>query len=333
MNIKKGKFTKPRGSAAQERARLEADFKRMTQSAGGRPDREPAGAQEPEARRKKRLKITAISVAAVLAVVVLRNYGNFARAPFDKLSVVLSTVGLVCVLYGLSTFASSDNMAVTAGLIAAGLVLCALYVRRQLTLPEPMLQVGILRTRKYATAVVIIVIVQAVPAAAYHILIQFAGSQGALHLPMLFKQGDLRSYILPIFSLAIGNIAYYAMWLRRYMVDESNKDYIRLARAKGLPSGAISRRHMFRNAMVPLIQYIPNSILFTLMGSLYVESLYSIPGMGGLLVTVIKRQEKSMVVALVLIYAAISILGLLFGDILMAILDPRISFTKKEGAR
>ena len=57
MNIKKGKFTKPRGSAAQERARLEADFKRMTQSAGGRPDREPAGAQEPEARRKKRLKI------------------------------------------------------------------------------------------------------------------------------------------------------------------------------------------------------------------------------------------------------------------------------------
>ena len=71
MNIKKGKFTKPRGSAAQERARLEADFKRMTQSAGGRPDREPAGAQEPEARRKKRLKITAISVAAVLAVVVL----------------------------------------------------------------------------------------------------------------------------------------------------------------------------------------------------------------------------------------------------------------------
>ena len=81
---------------------------------------------------------------------------------------------------------------------------------------------------------------QAVPAAAYHILIQFAGSQGALHLPMLFKQGDLRSYILPIFSLAIGNIAYYAMWLRRYMVDESNKDYIRLARAKG----PAQRRHL-----------------------------------------------------------------------------------------
>ena len=220
--------------------------------------------------------------------------------------------------------------------ISLQLGLISLAIALALGLPLGIMMARSTRTRwklwdKFGT--IFIVIVQAVPAAAYHILIQFAGSQGALHLPMLFKQGDLRSYILPIFSLAIGNIAYYAMWLRRYMVDESNKDYIRLARAKGLPSGAISRRHMFRNAMVPLIQYIPNSILFTLMGSLYVESLYSIPGMGGLLVTVIKRQDNTMVVALVLIYAAISILGLLFGDILMAILDPRISFTKKEGAR
>lgn len=180
---------------------------------------------------------------------------------------------------------------------------------------------------------VFIVIIQAVPAAAYHILIQFAGSQGPAKLPMLFTLGDYRSYILPILSLSIGNIAYYAMWLRRYMVDEANKDYIKLARAKGVPGGQISRKHIFRNAMVPLIQYIPNSILFTLMGSLYVESLYSIPGMGGLLVTAIKRQDNTLVQALVLIYAAISILGLLFGDLLMALLDPRITLSKKEEAR
>lgn len=85
--------------------------------------------------------------------------------------------------------------------------------------------------------------------------------------------------------------------------------------------------------MVPLIQYIPNSILFTLMGSLYVESLYSVPGMGGLLVTAIKGQDNNLVQALVIIYSVISILGLLFGDILMAVLDPRISFSAKEGAR
>ncbi|WP_297718959.1 ABC transporter permease [Intestinimonas sp.] len=214
--------------------------------------------------------------------------------------------------------------------------LISLTIALALGLPLGVLMARSTRTRwklwdKFGT--IFIVIIQAVPSAAYHILIQFAGSQGPLKLPMLFSQNDPRSYILPILSLSIGNIAYYAMWLRRYMVDESNKDYIRLARAKGLPGSAISRRHVFRNAMVPLIQYIPNSILFTLMGSLYVESLYSIPGMGGLLVTVIKRQDNTMVQALVLIYAAISILGLLFGDILMAVLDPRISFTRKEGSR
>jgi ABC-type dipeptide/oligopeptide/nickel transport system permease component len=184
---------------------------------------------------------------------------------------------------------------------------------------------------------VFIVIIQAMPSAVYHILIQFIGSQSdfgkALGLKMLFDMNDPISYVLPIVSLSIGNIAYYAMWLRRYMVDESNKDYIRLARAKGVPGGRISRSHVFRNAFVPLVQYIPNSILFTLMGSLYVESLYSVPGMGGLLVTAIKRQDNTLVQALVLIYAVISILGLLFGDILMGIVDPRISFAKKEGSR
>ena len=214
--------------------------------------------------------------------------------------------------------------------------LTSLAIALALGLPLGILMARSTRTRwklwdKFGT--VFIVIIQAVPAAAYYILIQFAGSQGPLHLPMLFSTGNPTSYILPIFSLSLGNIAYYAMWLRRYMVDESNKDYIRLARAKGLPSGQISRRHTFRNAMVPLIQYIPNSILFTLMGSLYVESLYSVPGMGGLLVTAIKGQDNNLVQALVIIYSVISILGLLFCDILMAVLDPRISFSAKEGAR
>lgn len=214
--------------------------------------------------------------------------------------------------------------------------LTALAISLAVGLPLGILMARSTRTRfkigdKLGT--VFIVIIQAVPSAVYHILIQFAGSQTVLKLPMLFDAADPKSYILPIFSLSIGNIAYYAMWLRRYMVDEANKDYIRLARAKGVPEGNISSRHVFRNAMVPLIQYIPNSILFTLMGSLYVESLYSVPGMGGLLVTAIKRQDNTLVQALVVIYAVISILGLLFGDILMGLVDPRISFSKKEGAR
>lgn len=202
------------------------------------------------------------------------------------------------------------------------------------------LPLGILMARSTRTRLkvwdkigtVLIVVVQAVPSAVYHLLIQLYGSE-LLGVSMLFSTSNAATWILPVFSLSIGNIAYYAMWLRRYMVDESNKDYIRLARAKGVPAARISRSHVFRNAIVPLVQYIPNSILFTLMGSLYVESLYSIPGMGGLLVQVIKLQDNTMVQALVLIYAAVSVLGLLFGDLLMALVDPRISFTAKEGAR
>lgn len=225
--------------------------------------------------------------------------------------------------------------------ISIQLGLMALCISLALGLPLGILMARSTRTKwkigdKLGT--VFIVLIEAMPAAVYHIMIQFAGSQthigrDILGLPMLFDAANPKSYILPILSLSIGNIAYYAMWLRRYMVDEANKDYIRLARAKGVPNGKISSRHIFRNAFVPMVQYIPNSILFTLMGSLYVESLYSVPGMGGLLVTAIKRQDNTLVQALVLIYAVISILGLLFGDILMGIVDPRISFSKKEGAR
>lgn len=179
---------------------------------------------------------------------------------------------------------------------------------------------------------VFIVVIQAVPAAVYHIVIQFVGSQYG-KLPMLFDAGNPMSYALPVLSLSIGSTAYYAMWLRRYMVDEANKDYVKLARAKGVPGGQISRKHVFRNAMIPLVQYIPGSILSTLMGSLYVESLYSVPGMGGLLVTAIKIHDNTLVQALVVIYAVLSIAGLLLGDLLMALVDPRISLTGKEDAR
>lgn len=106
--------------------------------------------------------VTALSVVVILlAVFLLKNYGNFTRAPFDALSVALSTVGLVSLLYGLSTFAHSENLATTFALIAFGLVVCGLYVRRQMKLPEPMLHVDILKTRKYAITVVVIVIIQA----------------------------------------------------------------------------------------------------------------------------------------------------------------------------
>ena len=179
---------------------------------------------------------------------------------------------------------------------------------------------------------VFIVFINAVPAAVYHIFIQMYGTS-FMGISMLFDENNLVTWILPVFSMALGNTAYYAMWLRRYMVDEMNKDYVRLARAKGVSGKKIMMRHVFRNAFVPMIQYIPTSLLYTVSGSIYIESLYSIPGMGGLLVDVIGRQDNPMVQAIVIIYSCIGIVGLLLGDLLMGVIDPRISFVKKEGAR
>ena len=179
---------------------------------------------------------------------------------------------------------------------------------------------------------VYIVFINAVPAAVYYIFIQLYGT-GALKIPMLFDQNNLATWILPVFSMSLGSTASYAMWLRRYMVDEMNKDYVRLARAKGVSDKKIMMKHVFRNAFVPMIQYIPTSLLYTISGSIYIESLYSIPGMGGLLVDVIGRQDNPMVQAIVMLYSCIGIVGLLLGDLLMGLIDPRISFVKKEGAR
>ncbi len=177
-----------------------------------------------------------------------------------------------------------------------------------------------------------IVVMQAVPAAVYYISIQLYGSSW-LRLSILYNPDKPSSMILPLISLALPSIAYYAMWMRRYTVDETNKDYIKLARTKGVPSMAIWFRHVFRNAVVPIVQLIPGSIIFTIAGSIYVESLYSIPGMGGLLVDVIKRQDNTMVQGIVIIFAVLSIISLLLGDLLMASVDPRISLGKKGESR
>ncbi len=179
---------------------------------------------------------------------------------------------------------------------------------------------------------VFIVFINAVPAAVYYIFIQMYGT-GWMGISMLFDRNNWVTWILPVFSMSLGSTASYAMWIRRYMLDEMNKDYVRLARAKGVSSRRIMMGHVFRNAFVPMIQYIPASILYTISGSIYIESLYSVPGMGGLLVDVIGRQDNPMVQALVMLYSAIGIIGLLLGDLLMGVIDPRISFVKKEGAR
>ncbi|MBC8588733.1 ABC transporter permease [Paratissierella segnis] len=188
-----------------------------------------------------------------------------------------------------------------------------------------------------------VVFINAVPAAVYYLFIQLYITAFSKYLvdrydyffqlPILFSENNPLSWILPIISMSLGGIAYYAMWMRRYMLDEINKDYVKLARAKGLKNSSIMLKHVLRNAFVPMAQYLPSAMLFTISGSIYIESLYSIPGMGGLLVDAIQRQDNTLVQALVLIYSSIGILGLFLGDVLMAVFDPRIKLEKKGGAR
>jgi len=199
------------------------------------------------------------------------------------------------------------------------------------------LSLGVFMARKKGQALdkagtAYIVLVNAMPSAVYLLFIQLYGTS-LFNLPILFGKYRVKSWILPALSLSLGGIAGYAMWIRRYMVDELNKDYIKLARAKGLPEKLIMVRHVMRNAFVPMAQYLPAAILSTISGSIYIESLYSIPGMGGLLVDVIQRQDNPMVQALVLIFSSVGIIGLFLGDILMAIFDPRIKLVKGEASR
>lgn len=177
-----------------------------------------------------------------------------------------------------------------------------------------------------------IVIIIAVPAAVYYLFLQLYLSD-ILKLPILFNRGNPVSWILPVFSMSLGTTASYAMWMRRYMVDELNKDYIKLARAKGQSNKEIMVKQVLRNAFAPMAQYLPASVLYTIAGSIYIESLYSIPGMGGLLVDTIQRQDNPVVQILVLIYSSLGIISLFMGDILMAIVDPRIKLEKQGGTR
>ena len=177
-----------------------------------------------------------------------------------------------------------------------------------------------------------IAIVEALPTAVLMLFLQLFFSSW-FNLSLLFDKNNYATWVLPIFSISLLSICSYAMWMRRYMIDNINMDYVKLARAKGVSGSRIMFRHVFKNAFVPMAQFLPGSVLPTIIGSIYIEHLYSIPGTGSLLIDVIQLQDNTMVQALVLIYAAIGIAGMFLGDVLMALIDPRISFVKKGDDR
>lgn len=173
----------------------------------------------------------------------------------------------------------------------------------------------------------------ALPSIAFIYIFRLA--MGALFgLPATFPAlgaQDVRSYILPSLILGILSAPGLAVWVRRYIIDQQSSDYVRFARAKGLSESEISIRHVFKNAMVPLVVGIPASIVSVIAGATLTETIFAFPGMGKMLIDSIKAANNTMVIALVFIFAALSIFSLLIGDLLMTVLDPRIKLDNKGG--
>ena len=177
-----------------------------------------------------------------------------------------------------------------------------------------------------------VALLNAIPAPVYMIMIQLYGTS-FLGVPLTFRFDEPASRILPIITMCLPIIAINAFWMRRYMVDEINKDYIKLAQIKNVPTTTIFFKHVFRNAVIPMTNLVPLTILSTLWGSIIIERLYSIPGMGGLLIDAILARDNALVQALVIIFSSVGIFGLLLGDLFMAFLDPRIRLHGKGAAR
>lgn len=180
-----------------------------------------------------------------------------------------------------------------------------------------------------------IVIMISIPSLAYISFFRFLGTQ-YLGLPGKYPElggANWKSWVLPVISLGLPQIAGLMMWTRRYMVDQSSADYVKFARSKGLSESEIFSRHILKNAIIPIAHGIPGSIIGTISGAIITESLYAVSGMGKMLPNAIKGFNNATVIALVFFFTFLSVFSLLLGDILVTIIDPRISFSTSKGGR
>jgi len=135
---------------------------------------------------------------------------------------------------------------------------------------------------------------------------------------------------LPVVCLTVNSLAGLAMFGRSSMLDVVNQDYVRTARAKGLSAPVVILKHALRNAMIPVITLFSTFIPAMLGGSVIVEVLFGIPGMGRLSFSSIEAKDYNTMMALIYIDAIIVMLSILLSDLLYVLVDPRISFGKSE---
>jgi len=131
-------------------------------------------------------------------------------------------------------------------------------------------------------------------------------------------------YVLPVITLALPQIAYIARLTRASMIDILGRDFIRTARAQGLGTKAIIRVHALKPAMLPVLSYMGPAIAAILTGSVVVEQVFGIPGLGAAFVRGALNRDYTLVLGIVILYAALIILLNLIVDILYGVIDPRV---------
>jgi peptide/nickel transport system permease protein len=136
-----------------------------------------------------------------------------------------------------------------------------------------------------------------------------------------------RFLILPVFIGVISGIGSSARWYRTIFLEEVNKDYVRTARAKGLPETLVFFRHILRNALIPILTGVVVVIPLLFMGSLLTESFFGIPGLGSYTIDAINAQDFAVVRSMVFIGSVLYIVGLILTDISYTLVDPRIRFS------
>lgn len=132
--------------------------------------------------------------------------------------------------------------------------------------------------------------------------------------------------VLPIAAMTFSWIAWYSRFLRSSMRDTLNEDYIRTARAKGLPLRTVHFRHALRNALLPLVTLIALDLPTVFGGAVFIETIFAWPGMGRLFWDAARGRDYPILLAVMMIYAALTLLFNLIADIFYGFLDPRIRY-------
>jgi oligopeptide transport system permease protein len=170
-----------------------------------------------------------------------------------------------------------------------------------------------------------------VPSYVFALFLAYFCGYKAGWFPQLYQMNHpIYSSILPSIALAMFTIASIARFSRSEMLEVLDSDYLLLAESKGLSENALIMRHTLRNAMIPVITVLAPLIVGLMTGSLVVEKIFAIPGIGSLLVQAIQSNDYNVVIVLSFIYAAMYIGIMLIVDILYGIIDPRIRLAKGD---